>query len=107
MVAEIVKYNGIEHSLEVAQEECAELIVEISHKKREDRNDKTNTKIYEEVADVYNILDYLIEIYQLDPHVINCIRRTKINRALSKPDPIMGNMFMKKEEKREEFKSVE
>lgn len=63
---ETIKFWGDEKQLRMVQEECAELIVAISHYLR-DKNDKNFENLAEEMADVYIMIQQGMMIVGSEP----------------------------------------
>lgn len=72
LAREVVKKYGMEKQLSMAQEECAELIVAISHYKRGRRI--ADAEVREEIADVAFMIYQLMEM--------TCITSTELARII-------------------------
>lgn len=67
--------------LTIAMEECAELIQAISKAKRS-KLDRDN--LIEELADVRNVLDWIVYIFDIDHAEIEEMMEFKVNRCISR-----------------------
>lgn len=79
---EVVSLWGINSQLNIAQEECAELITAISHFRRDNT---TTYKMSEEIADVRIMLDQLESIFGIKDEV-RSIQAEKLYRLRKRVD---------------------
>ena len=81
---DIIKHYGVRYQLEIAMEECAELIQAISKMNRTDGNAeeymKSKLHLEEEIADVIVCIDQLKSIYNISDSRITELANYKINR---------------------------
>jgi len=75
-----MKFWGLERQLRMTQEECAELIVAISHALR--RRKGSVEHLIEELADAQLMIDQII--YEIGKHKIDEIRYKKANHIKNK-----------------------